>query len=408
MPVTLCLTHDCNLRCTYCLAGRKHAAAMSRETAEAAIDFAIAQQLRFGETKDFVLGFFGGEPLLAWERLREADAYAEARCRENGLRLRRTVTTNLTLLTDEKLDWLQARRYKLGLSLDGTAASHDRFRRYPDGRGSHADCLRALERVKRHRIEAEVVCVLNPETVAGLPDSVRFLVSVFGGRIGINPNFLAEWTDADCAALEKAYAEIADFYLESYRRGTPFRVTWIDGKIKTLLSNGYGPCDKCCPLKRELAVSPSGNFYPCENLVGNDDREDIRLGNVRDGLDEAAFVRALQTCGNHDEACRTCPVTSRCLNWCCCVNYLSTGHTDHSGGFLCFHEKLAIRLADRVAETLLAERNERFIKTFTPMVKREPVKSPSVQPTLSDDEKIDVVAERVLKRYLPAFKELAK
>ena len=76
MQVTLCLTHDCTLRCPYCYAGEKRRKAMPWEVAKAAIDRTIAWQLAHYPEKDYVLGFFGGEPLLEWDLLQRADAYA--------------------------------------------------------------------------------------------------------------------------------------------------------------------------------------------------------------------------------------------------------------------------------------------------------------------------------------------
>jgi len=365
MPVTLCLTHDCNLRCRYCYAGRKRPARMDAETARLGIDLALAEQIRRrGRAHPFDLGFFGGEPLLEWDLLREADAYAEERCRAEGVRLRRTVTTNLTLLTPERVDWLGARRYLLGCSLDGCARMHDSFRVFPDGSGSHAAALRGLRLLSRYPARKDVICVLNPETVPLLPESVRFLLSETDAHLSLNANFSADWTPEACAALERAYTGVADIVRASYRVGRAAHVNVLDGKIRNLLTDGYRACQRCEPVTRELAVAPSGNLYPCPNLVGDDDRADLRLGDVRRGFDQAAVLRALARTGCHSPECADCPIRERCMNGCCCVNYFSAGATDRVSPFLCFHEKLCVRLADALAADLLAERNETFLRAF--------------------------------------------
>jgi uncharacterized protein len=363
MSVTLCLTHDCTLRCAYCYAGEKRKVAMPSGTARQAIDFAVARHNRLIEGDRFVLGFFGGEPLLEWPLLQQADAYAAEKCKAAGLRFSRTATTNLTLLTRERAEWLRARDYWCGFSLDGTKDAHDAFRRYADGRSSFDDCLAALGIVRDVGLRGEIVAVVNPSTAGTLAESVRFLTGL-GYAVSVNVNFLASWDDAACTALEGAYTEIADYYIDRYRGGAPVRVTWIDGKIKTHLYGGYHACDKCALGIKELAVAPSGNIYPCPNLVGNDDRQDLLLGNVFTGFDESRR-RALASCRHEpDAACRDCPVADRCMNWCGCVNYFSTGDCGRVGGFACFHERLSIRLADRVAETLWKEKNPAFIKAF--------------------------------------------
>ena len=205
MQVTLCLTHDCTLRCPYCYAGEKRRKAMPWEVAKAAIDRTVAWQLAHYPEKDYVLGFFGGEPLLEWGLLRRADAYAEEAARAAGLRFGRTVTTNLTLLDREKADWLRARRYKLGLSIDGSAAMHDANRRFPDGRGSHALCLAALPLVEDFPApRPEIICVVTPATAPLLAEGVRFLHARSALPIAVNPDFTADWDDASRAALRAA------------------------------------------------------------------------------------------------------------------------------------------------------------------------------------------------------------
>ena len=107
--LTLHLTDRCNLACRYCYA-RHGTADMSFATACAAIE-------KCATGPDCGIVFFGGEPLLEWQTLQEADAYADERCRASGLALQRTITTNMTLLTEDKIDWLVARHYRMGLSL---------------------------------------------------------------------------------------------------------------------------------------------------------------------------------------------------------------------------------------------------------------------------------------------------
>lgn len=189
----------------------------------------------------------------------------------------------------------------------GPAEWHDFFRVFPDGAGSHATALRGLRLLRGYPGRKDAICVLNPETVSLLPESVRFLLSETDAHICVNPNFSAKWTPEALAALERAYTEVADIVRNSYRAGCPVHVNVLDGKIHNLLTEGYRPCQRCEPVTRELAVAPSGNLYPCPNLVGDDDRV---------------------------------------------------------SPFLCFHEKLSVRLADALASDLLAEKNEPFLRAF--------------------------------------------
>ncbi|MBQ9726369.1 MAG: radical SAM protein [Kiritimatiellae bacterium] len=365
MSITLSLTHDCNLRCSYCYAGRKSHRAMTRATMQRALEWAVGYHKAHALGRNFVLGFFGGEPLLEWDLLREADALAERLCREAGLELRRTLTTNGTLLDEEKARWLTERHYTIGLSLDGPPERHDRFRRHADGSGSYAEAVRAVRLLSPYREPCpEFNCVVRPDSLESVPEAVRHLAALAGFPIALNPDFTAAWKPSDREPFRRAYGEVADFCVSEWREGRPLHVTWIDAKLKTLLMDGYREQDRCCPVRRELAAAPSGNLYPCPNLVGEDDRADLRLGDVFSGIDAEALRKALSRCGSSLPACKSCPVAPRCQNWCGCANWFSTGRTDAVSPFQCFYEKTTIELADRVAETLLAEKCEPFLAHF--------------------------------------------
>lgn len=369
MGLTLCVTHDCNLRCTYCYAGEKRHVAMSRETAFRAIDFALGHHLAtHPQGTPFVLGFFGGEPLLEWDLVQAADDYAAESCRKAGIPLGRTLTTNGTLLDPERIAWMGDRRYRLGVSIDGGPSLHDRQRQFPDGRGSFTAATRHLALLEALRPAPELFCTVDPTTVRLVPEAIGDLASRTSLRIALNPNYEARWDEAAAAAFEEAWRALAELVLASYRKGRPIRLTWFEGKVQTLLLGGYRDCDRCAPVRRELACAPSGNLYPCAALVGDDDRQDLLLGNIRDGFDPDALARMASRVGNRNEACRNCPAAPRCMNWCFCNNWHATGSPDLVSPLLCLHERLSINLADQIAEILIAERNAAFASIFGPFL----------------------------------------
>ena len=155
MDFTLCLTHACNLRCDYCYAGLKTNRRMTWEVAKQAVDFAFDHTLRHsrrsGDPPASQLGYFGGEPLLEWELLKRSAGYAMDRAVLDGIALKKTVTTNMTLLDDEKVAWFREHGFYLGLSLDGNAAMHDTLRRSASGRGSHEAAAPALRHFRGPR-----------------------------------------------------------------------------------------------------------------------------------------------------------------------------------------------------------------------------------------------------------------
>lgn len=368
MDVTLCLTHACNLRCTYCYAGPKFQRRMSWETARKALDFAFHEALREAALRQreatCQLGFFGGEPLLEWALLQRATDYADQEAQRLGIRLKRIVTTNLTLLDEEKAGWLRGREFHVGLSLDGNEAMHDTLRRTASGGSSHADCAKALRFYQGQDANGEVIVVIDPANIEHLAESIDWLIAQNIRRISINPNFTAIWDETSLQSWRDAYQNMAGSYIESFRRNDPVRINVFDGRIRTRINGGYRACDHCGFGEGEISVSAAGNFYPCERLVGDDSDVSLRIGNVESGFDSIARARILAARGNDHAECRECPVRDRCVNWCGCVNHASTGMIHRVPGVVCQHEKLSIKTADQAASRLFAERNPAFLGRF--------------------------------------------
>jgi uncharacterized protein len=368
MDFTLCLTHDCNLRCAYCYAGAKSPRRMSWETARQAIDFCFAQTLHHasltGAPPKAQLGYFGGEPLLEWALLQRSADYAADQAAGSGISLRKTVTTNMVLLDEAKRDWLLRNGFYLGLSLDGNAAMHDSLRKWPDGRGSHAAAAQALRLFRGADPCGEVIMVVDPRNVAHLADSVAWLLQADIRNIALNSNFYIEWPEPALDAWRTGCERAADLYIDMYRRAIPVRLNVIDGKIQARIKGGYDACDRCGFGEREIAIAASGTMYPCERLVVDDSNKAMQIGNVFDGFDSARRQEVLACRGNREPECEGCPVRDRCMNWCGCINYATTGAANRVGGLVCYHERMVIAVADRVGATLFAERNPAFLSKF--------------------------------------------
>ncbi len=359
MDLTLCLTHDCNLACSYCYAGHKRAVVMTRETAAAALDLAF-RELRTGKLQ---LSFFGGEPLLEWDTLAWATDRARGMAADAGVDLQLTVTTNATLLTDERVAWLTDREFALGISIDGDRESHDRTRPARGGGSSFDRTLAGLCRALPHSPNAEAIFVVDPANVDRVLDGTRFLADQGVRCISLNPNFYTAWSDDRLAVWEEQYARVADLFVERFRASEDLYINFVDGKILTRLKEGFSCADRCSFGEGEIAVAPSGRIYPCERLVGDDSGE-LAIGQAETGFDELARLAVIARRGNHDGDCDECALKERFMNWCGCINHATTGAIDKVSALVCFHEQLCIREADRAAEILWAEQNPLFLRKY--------------------------------------------
>lgn len=357
LHLTLCLTHDCNLRCSYCYGGSKSRRHMSMATARRALAWARA---RVGQRLHLV--FFGGEPLLRWPVLTRVTELARGQCVAAGVELRPTVTTNGTLLSPARVEWLRQERFVVAISCDGTRRAQDRNRRTRRGRSSHRRAVAGLERALGAGLAVRVVLVVDPSNVAELADSVAELRARGAVDFVLNPNWAADWSGQDVlAAWTTAYEAIVGDYVQAYRAGRPFWISFVDPKIAAHIKGGYLAEELCDLGRRHLVVAASGNLYPCDRLVGEDRDARFVIGRLPRGIDETHQSSLVRTVCRLPSDCGACAVAARCRNRCACANLAMTGDVGRPAELLCFHEQLSIRLADEAAEQLFAERNEQFI-----------------------------------------------
>jgi uncharacterized protein len=340
MDVALVLTHDCNLGCSYCYAGEKFRKRMSREVMARALDLAFAG----GDRPQ--LSFFGGEPLLEWELLVEATRAAETRGRP-----RWTLTTNGTLLDGEKLRFLMDHGFFIGLSIDGVRAAHDATRPTRGGRPSFDAVARALTLLVENGAWFETISVVDPKNVRWLGETVRWLAAEGVPRITLSPSYGADWSDDDLEAWERGYQEAAAVYVERALAGAPLYINCIEDKLVARVKGGYAPEDRCRMGHGSAAVAPSGNLYPCERMVAEDEDASLRIGDVFRGVDARRWILDAQ-CGPVNEECGNCAVKSRCASFCACANRAETGEVAVAGGVQCWHEQMALRVADAAGAAL--------------------------------------------------------
>ncbi len=357
--LTLCLTRDCNLRCSYCYGGRKAGQHLALDVGERALDLALE---RTGDRLHLI--FFGGEPLLRWSTLVALVEMARVKAKAAEVELRLSATTNGTLLDDRRAVWLRDAGFQIALSCDGTEEAHDRNRLDSRQRGSWTQVVAGLSAALEAELRTRVVLVIDPSTVDVLPDSVEQLVSLGVREFVANVNWEAHWGDE--AVQERwsaAYEELARRWVDGYRRGEPWWISVIDDKIATHLRGGYQPHELCDMGRRDLVVAPSGRLYPCDRLVGEDDEASpFVMGDVFTGPDLSRVSEVAAALCNVPGDCLECELRRRCRNRCGCANLALTGRIDRPSEILCIHEQLSIRCADAAAEVLVEEGNPHFLK----------------------------------------------
>ncbi|MCO5166559.1 MAG: radical SAM protein [Planctomycetes bacterium] len=362
MRLSLVLTHQCDLACSYCYTGRKVDRAMPLATGRRAIDRAVAG-LTPGEPLE--LSLFGGEPLLEWPLARALLHHAHARAARAGAPLLPVLTTNGTRLDAEVLGEALDLGVRLAVSMDGLPEVHDAARPRRGGRPSSAAALAAIDLLVARRAPFAVVSVVRPASLDRLVEGARALVARGVAHLAPTLDMSAPWREDDLPRLRAAVRELRD--LQATRPG--LHVDWLDAKAWSLLHGR--PAGACGVGQGEVAVAPSGRLYPCERLVGEDPPGDpLAFGRVDDG--DGPFP-ALSRPAPGEATCDGCATRPHCQHGCACANLARTGALDRPDGLVCALERACLDEALALVRAAGAEVVAPAAGRTLPLARREEV-----------------------------------
>ena len=372
MELTLFLDHACNLRCSYCYNGRKFSRPMSASVMKRALDLALSER-----PARLDVSFFGGEPLLHLDLIEEAIAHVESRTGKPGTaqpQVRFVMNTNGTLVgavdavdgVAHRLLALLAppRRFTTYISLDGPASIHDAHRMDERGRGSFRRIEASLALLRTHKLPFCLVAVVRPDGARRLGEVFEALLCQQPASVTLTPDLRAPWTEEAVTDLRLGLRDVAQTWMDTFRRGQVVRLEPLHGKILTHLNEGI-PCPERCTLAGHgFAVAPSGRLYPCAQMIGEDDNDTLVIGTVDAGLDRARLAELERAKDRVEETCAPCALRDRCQSHCGCQHWALTGTLGHINATLCELEESFIAAADYTASTLLAETCPSFIATY--------------------------------------------
>ncbi len=352
------LTHNCNLRCSYCYAGPKQQRPMSIQTALQAVDF-LADQADGRCT----ITFFGGEPLLEFDLIRQVVEYAE---RTHGSKIDFRMSTNGTLVTQEILNFFRQHDIYFALSIDGDQVQHDLCRRYANNRGSYQNIAEKLQPILEFNPYTIAVSVIIPQTAGYLATGVEHLFDRGFRYVLQTLDYAASWTSKDIKVLKEQYRHLADYYTKSLIAGKKVYYSPFDERIKTWAQKLYGPGEICDLANSQIAIAPSGRIYPCVQFIGTDDGGYVEnaIGDVTTGFDlrqRQYFVA--QNCAER-QSCVGCALYGRCATYCGCVNWRATGDLRTIPPIICEHERMLMPIVDAMANKLWAKKVSLFKRKF--------------------------------------------
>ncbi len=356
----LCLhvSHDCNLRCKYCFAdeGAYHSAreVMSLETAKAAIDFLIRES---GNRRVLEVDFFGGEPLMNLDVVKNTVYYAKEEAAKRDKRFLFTTTTNGLLLDEDATKFLNEEMENVVLSLDGRKEVHDAVRRTVNGKGSFDAVISKIKRFVRSRGDKRYY-VRGTFTAKNIDfaNDVLFLADEGFENISMEPVVTdlpdLQIKEEHLPAIEKEYERLCDEYLKREAEGRGFLFFHFNIDLEG------GPClqkrvSACGAGNEYFSVVPNGDLYPCHQFAG--DRK-WKMGNVFTGeIDAEIRAQFAENCLFTRKKCADCFAKFICSGGCSANNYHYNGDVNEPYEMTCAMMKKRIECAMHI----LAERKAR-------------------------------------------------
>ena len=354
----LCLhiAHDCNLACKYCFAeeGEYHGrrALMSFEVGKKALDFLIRSS---GSRINLEVDFFGGEPLMNWDVVKQLVEYGRSQEKLHDKKFRFTLTTNGVLLNDEIMEFCNREMSNVVLSLDGRKEVNDRMRPFRKGAGSYDLIVPKFQKFARLRGEKDyfVRGTFTRNNLDFSEDVLHFADLGFQ-KMSVEPVVAPPEADysireEDLPIIMEQYDKLAAEYVKRIKEGRGFTF------FHFMLDLSQGPCvakrlSGCGSGTEYLAVTPWGDLYPCHQFVGN---EKFLLGNVDEGITNTEIRDEFKLCNVYaKEKCRNCFARFYCSGGCAANSYNFHGSITDAYDIGCEMQKKRIECAIMIQAAL--------------------------------------------------------
>ncbi len=356
----LCLhvAHTCNLNCSYCFASQGkyngERAVMDFETGKRAFDFLIENS---GTRKNLEVDFFGGEPLMNWQVVKDLVNYARSIEKKHNKNFRFTLTTNGILVDDEVIEFANKEMSNVVLSLDGRKEIHDRYRVDYAGAGSWERIIPKFQKFVEARGHKDyymrgTFTHANPDFLNDINVMLdKGFSSLSMEPVVCEPNDPSALTESDLPIIFEQYEKLAKLMMARKKEGKPFTF------YHYMIDLSDGPCiykriSGCGSGTEYMAVTPWGDLYPCHQFVGD---EKFKLGNIWDGVTNSKVQDEFASCNVYArEECRSCWARLYCSGGCAANAYHATGSVKgiYEYGCKLFKKRMECAIALAVANEL--------------------------------------------------------
>jgi uncharacterized protein len=291
---TLNLTRSCNLKCSYCFAKANNSRkkTMSFDMAKKCVDFLMknaseadmSELQTGGRGRQVEISFWGGEPLIEWELIKKIAVYAE-KVKPANVNLVFAGTTNGTLLTKDKFDFMEEHKIYFMLSFDGTEETHNKYRIFKNGKGSHSvvekNAIDALKKWSFFRARLS----LYPERMDHFYEDVKYLIDLGFNNIVFSPVYEFDWKTKHWNTFIKQGKMVVDLLVEHKKNGRAITI----GHFLNYCQKESPKWWSCGAGKSYVGIDYDGSIWPCHRFCKFDDErpwqeKEMCIGHVEFGI----------------------------------------------------------------------------------------------------------------------------
>jgi len=358
VDVDFVLTERCNLSCDYCYIKTKKNRSLSLKTAKKAIDWLLKRPI--SGTSDFRINFYGGEPLLEFQLIKDIFYYAKNKTLNTKRKITFSITTNGLLFDDKVAEFWKENNFCTLLSCDGKKIAHDLHRKMADGNGSFDAISSNIKLILDSSINKEVRMTVTPQTIEKIVESVQYFKEVGFKRIDVFYDGLSSWKKDELLIAEEQFYLLGDYYIEQFFSGNYTEIPLFENRIPSqLLKNNYEEKKdaSCGAGKVKIAIGCDGTIYPCQMFATTiNDADKFSIGNVFTGFDEEKrkfFTEITQSdligC---DISCDKCKYFNGCISGCMAINNLTTKNLFRCTPQTRYFEIIFSDVADSIAKKI--------------------------------------------------------
>lgn len=370
--VTIDLTEQCNLRCTYCFTSGKTNREMSFETAKDTIDWLVKPETN-GDAKSVHVTFWGGEPLLKFDLMKQIVEYGEEVTERTGIKITWGMTTNLTLCTPEVCKWLKENKVGVLFSVDGTRENHNKYRPLANGKGSYDLVEAGIDNAKAAGLPVCLRFTLAPDTIKDLYNDIKWYIDNKGiYAFHFSPAYELDWNDEAYEVLEEQFGLLVDEVTRQLENGKVLRIKPFVFKVTNLLLTKpdleRNPCGAGCNY---VGVAVDGAIYPCHRFHDFCDfrpwqEQEKCIGSIYEGITRPEFREEFLKYQDKikEGPCAECELyrDKLCFGGCYAANIDNTGSIYACPEAECVVEKMQVKYSKILLERHGADR--KFLSAY--------------------------------------------